>query len=134
MSRSFLGVVTRRDLLGRFDREVLQRNRLLARVRTFRRGRGTRWTSWSCPRNTASSRSSPVRLEGLTVGEAGLRARYGVSVLAVKRLAPRGPGAPFRAGAPRTVSSTGTSLVVLGSDEALARLHDDRALPVPTPS
>ena len=32
-TRRFLGIVTRRDLLGAFDREVLQRNRLTARVR-----------------------------------------------------------------------------------------------------
>ena len=36
--RRFLGIVTRRDLLGAFDREVLRHNRLVARVRMFREG------------------------------------------------------------------------------------------------
>src|SRR6266508_5310338 len=34
-NKRFLGIVTRRDLLGAIDREVLQRSRLVARVRTF---------------------------------------------------------------------------------------------------
>src|SRR6266542_555991 len=38
--RKFLGIVTRRDLLGAFDREVLQRDRLLARVRAAGVGGG----------------------------------------------------------------------------------------------
>jgi CBS domain-containing protein len=33
-TRKFLGIVTRRDVLGAFDREVLRRNRLLAKVRS----------------------------------------------------------------------------------------------------
>ncbi len=75
----------------------------------------------------------PARLEGLTIAEAGLRARYGVSVLAVKRMGRDGVERRFVPGPP-TASSTATSLVVLGTEDAIARLHDDRALPVPTPS
>ena len=39
-TRRFLGIVTRRDLLGAIDREVLQSSRLVARVRTFSEGEG----------------------------------------------------------------------------------------------
>ena len=75
----------------------------------------------------------PVRLAGLTMAEAGLRARYGVSVLAVKRMGRDGVERRFVPEPPDRFEH-GDVVVVLGSDESLARLHDDRALPMPTPS
>lgn len=54
-TRKFLGIVTRRDLLGAFDREVLQRSRLLARCAPCRRGE-RKWTTSSCLRKTGWSK------------------------------------------------------------------------------
>ena len=54
-------------------------------------------------------------------------------VLAVKRMGRDGVERRFVPGPPDRFEH-GDVVVVLGSDESLARLHDDRALPVPSPS
>ena len=71
----------------------------------------------------------PRGIEGRTIGEAGLRSRFGVSVLAVKRMGRDGLERRFVPG-PAERFLHGDVLIVLGTDESLARLHDDRALPV----
>ena len=118
-TRRFLGIVTRRDLLGAFDREVLQRSRLLARVRTLRRAGGREWTTSSCRRSTASSRwTCRPAIEGRTVGEAGMRSRFGVSVLAVKRLTREGLERRFVPGRTDRFQH-GDVLIVLGTEDAI---------------
>jgi trk system potassium uptake protein TrkA len=75
----------------------------------------------------------PAAMEGRTVAEAGLRSRYGVSVLAVKRLTREGVEQRFVPG-PSDRFAHGDVLVLLGDDEAIARLRDGAPLPVPTGS
>ena len=60
-TRRFLGVVTRRDLLGAFDREVLQRSRLVTRVRTFSEQEGGGEVDYfELPEKHAVSRDLPL--------------------------------------------------------------------------
>jgi CIC family chloride channel protein len=122
--RRFLGVVTRRDLLGAFDREVLQRNRLLARVRTFGEAdAGGEVDYFELPeKHRLVEIDVPVAIEGRTMGEAGLRARHGVSVLAVRRLTREGLEKRFVPG-PSDRFEHGDVLIVLGTEEAIASLR-----------
>ncbi|HEU5251313.1 MAG TPA: chloride channel protein [Thermoanaerobaculia bacterium] len=121
-NRRFLGIVTRRDLLGAFDREVLLHNRLVARVRMFREG-GSEMDFFELPeKHRLVQVDVPPAIEGRTVAESGLRNRYGVSVLAVKRLSRGGLERRFVPG-PEDRLQHGDVLIVLGTDEAVARLR-----------
>jgi trk system potassium uptake protein TrkA len=71
----------------------------------------------------------PGGLAGKTMAEAGLRARYGVSVLSVKRMGRDGIERSFVPEPPDRFEH-GDVLVLIGSDEGIARLQDGRALPV----
>jgi CIC family chloride channel protein len=121
-NRRFLGIVTRRDLLGAFDREVLRHNRLVARVRMFREG-GSEMDYFELPeKHRLVQVDVPPAIEGRTVGESGLRTRYGVSVLAVKRLTKEGLERRFVPG-PDDRLQHGDVLIVLGTDDAVGRLR-----------
>ena len=121
-TRRFLGVVTRRDLLGAFDREVLQRNRLVARVRTFGE-EGSDVDYFELPeKHRLVQVDVPREMEGRTVGESGIRSRFGVSVLAVKRMTREGFERRF-VPAPDDRFQHGDVLIVLGTEDAIARLR-----------
>jgi trk system potassium uptake protein TrkA len=121
-TRRFLGVVTRRDLLGAFDREVLQRNRLVARVRTFGE-EGSDVDYFELPeKHRLVQVDVPREIVGRSVGESGIRSRFGVSVLAVKRMTREGFERRF-VPAPGDRFQHGDVLIVLGTEEAIARLR-----------
>jgi CIC family chloride channel protein len=121
-NRRFLGIVTRRDLLGAFDREVLRHNRLVARVQMFREG-GSEMDYFELPeKHRLVQVDVPPAIEGRTVGESGLRTRYGVSVLAVKRLTKEGLERRFVPAADDRLQH-GDVLIVLGTDDAVTRLR-----------
>jgi CIC family chloride channel protein len=119
-TRRFLGIVTRRDLLGAFDREILQRSRLTTKVRF---GDDLSQVSYfDLPENNRLLQVDlPPDLAGKTMGEASLRQKFGVSVLAVKRMSRQGVERRFVPG-PEDRLEHGDVLIVLGTDEAIARL------------
>ena len=123
-TRRFLGIVTRRDLLGAIDREVLQRSRLVARVRTFsEREGGGEVDYFELPeKHRMTEIDVPPALAGRTIGESGIRSRYGVSVLAVKRRTRDGLERRFVPGSDDRFES-GDVLIVLGTEEAIERLR-----------
>jgi Trk K+ transport system NAD-binding subunit len=123
--------VTQRDLLGAFDSEVLKHNRLLARVRTVGEGEGEVDYLELPEKHRLVEVAVPAAIEGRTVAESALRSRYGVSVLAVKRRARDGGERRF-VPEPSDRFARGDVLVVLGSDEAIARLREGEPLPVLT--
>ncbi|HEX4440070.1 MAG TPA: chloride channel protein [Thermoanaerobaculia bacterium] len=129
-SRKFLGIVTQRDLLGAFDSEVLKRNRLFTPVRTFgaRESGGLEFLELP-ERHRLIELDVPAALEGLTVAEAAPRARFGISVLAVNRMGRDGVERRFVPG-PADRFEHGDVLVVLGTEEAIAKLQDARGAPV----
>ena len=120
----FLGIVTRRDLLGAIDREVLQRSRLVARVRTFSEQEGEgEMDYFELPeKHRMIELDTPAGLAGRTVAESGIRTRFGVSVLAVKRRSREGLERRFVPG-PGDRFESGDVLIVLGTDEAIQRLR-----------
>jgi chloride channel protein, CIC family len=123
-ARRFLGIVTRRDLLGAIDREVLQRSRLVTRVRTFseREGEGEVDYFELPEKHRMTELDVPPAIAGQTVGESGIRSRYGVSVLAVKRRTREGLERRFVPGSDDRFES-GDVLIVLGTEEAIERLR-----------
>jgi CIC family chloride channel protein len=129
-TRKFLGIVTQRDLLGAFDSEVLRRNRLFTPVRSFgERGSGGLEFLELPESHRLVEIDVPPALEGLTVAEAAPRARFGISVLAVNRMGRDGIERRFVPG-PADRFEHGDVLVVLGTDEAIAKLQDARGAPV----
>jgi len=123
-TRRFVGIVTRRDLLGAFDHEVLQRSRLLGRVRTFPAGEGESEVDYfELPeKHRLAEVPLPRGLAGRTMGEAGLRTRFGVSVLAVRRRGREGVERRFVPAASDRFES-GDVLIVLATDEAIEGLR-----------
>lgn len=125
-TRRFLGIITRRDLLGAIDREVLQRNRLVARVRTVSEG-GDEMDYFELPeKHRMIEVEIPAGMEGRTVGESRIRSRFGVSVLAVKRMTREGFERRFVPAAEDRFEP-GDRLIVLGTDDAIARLRSGAA-------
>jgi len=124
-TRRFLGIVTRRDLLGAFDREILQRSRLTTKVRF---GDDLSQVSYfDLPENNRLLQVNvPPDLAGKTMGEASLRQKFGVSVLAVKRMSRQGVERRFVPG-PEDRLEHGDVLIVLGTDEAIERLTSGAA-------
>jgi CIC family chloride channel protein len=121
--RKFVGMVTRRDLLGAFDREALRQSHLLARVRRAGPG-GSEFDYFELPeKHLLSQVDVPPALYGATVSEAALRSRYGVTVLAVRRLGKDGLERRFVPSSEDRLQK-GDRLVVLATDEALARLGE----------
>lgn len=132
-TRRFLGIVTQRDLLGAFDSEVLRRSRLLTPVRTIG-PEGGELDYLELPENHHFVEMDvPTAIEGRTIAEAALRSQFGVSILAVKRMGRDGVERRFVPG-PGERLVHGDVLVVLGSDESLAALHDGRVVPATTGS
>ncbi len=132
-SRRFLGIVTQRDLLAAFDSEVLRRNRLVTPVRTLGEDGGEVDYLELPEKHRLAEMEIPAALAGKTMAEAGLRTRYGVSVLAVKRMGRDGFERRFVPEPPDRFEP-GDVVVVLGSDDAIARLQEDRSLPVTSPA
>ncbi len=128
-SRRFLGVVTQRDLLGAFDSEVLRSSRLLARVRTVgESGGGVDYLELP-EKHRLVEVDVPGAIVGRTVAEAAMRSRYGLSVLALKRMTRDGVERRI-VPQPSDRFEPGDVLVVLGSDEAIARLREGAPLPL----
>ncbi|MFN2384616.1 MAG: chloride channel protein [Gemmatimonadota bacterium] len=119
-TRKFLGIVTRRDVLGAFDREILKRNVLLAKVRAVE---GSGFDYFELPADARMAHVAvPAEVIGKALREAGLRDLHGITVLAIRRLDASGRDQRL---APRaeTVFQRGDVLVVMGEEAALARLQ-----------
>jgi chloride channel protein, CIC family len=123
-NKRFLGIVTRRDLLGAIDREVLQRSRLVTKVRTFSEEEGGgEMDYFELPeKHRMIELDTPAALAGRSVAESGIRTRYGVSVLAVKRRTREGLERRFVPG-PEDRFQPGDVLIVLGTEDAIERLR-----------
>ncbi|HEY7113071.1 MAG TPA: chloride channel protein [Thermoanaerobaculia bacterium] len=128
--RKFLGIVTRRDLLGAFDHEVLQRSRLMARVRTYsEESRSGDVDFFELPeKHRLAELPVPVSLEGRTVEEAGLRSRFHLSVLAVRRRTRDGLERRFVPGGSDRFER-GDVLIVLGTGDAIAAFAQASSMP-----
>jgi CIC family chloride channel protein len=115
-TRRFLGVVTRRDILGALDREILGRGALMARVsRVSPDGHQTDFLELPENHRLATIDVTPD-LEGKTLAQADLRQRHGMLVLAVRRFVP-GADEPMR---------RGDRLIVMAREDRLAEFGVDQ--------
>ncbi|HXI02427.1 MAG TPA: chloride channel protein [Candidatus Saccharimonadales bacterium] len=124
--RLFLGMITRRDLLGEIDREILRSSRFLARV-SHEGLSGKEVDYFELPdRHRLMQLDVGTGMYGKTIGEIGLRKRLGITVLAVKRLTRQGLERRF-VPTPEDRLEKGDKLIVLADPEAVARYEQDAA-------
>ena len=120
---TYVGVVTKRDLLSVYTQEVLGRPTVLS---TYVRGEQPETGRLELPPDFAvRSVPLPVELDGRTLAEARLPQRLGVRVLQIKR---RGHGGEEEWLLPeaRTVFAAGDLLVLLGPTAAVEALAAGR--------
>jgi len=119
-NRRFLGIVTRRDVLGAFDREILKRNALLAKVRAVE---GAGFDYLELPAETQMAKVVvPAALVGKSLLEARLREERGINVLAIERVDAAGRRHRV-APAADTVLLRGDVMVVIGAERAVESLR-----------
>jgi CIC family chloride channel protein len=121
--RTYLGILTRRDVLGAVDREILKRNVLFAPMRAY----GQEETDWFelPPGGRMEAVRVPRSLVGLTIGDAGLGRRFNVTIVAVKRRDHVGEEVRYLPQADLRLES-GDSLIVLGAEAAVQKLIDGK--------
>jgi CIC family chloride channel protein len=123
---ALLGVVTRRDVLGAFDREVLQRDVLLTRVVWFEGQREEADYLELPPGQRVELIAPPAWLVGAAPDPDEIRRRFKVSLLAVRRggeptLAEPGSDKPL---------DGGDRLLVVGEPRAIEALRRSEAPPL----
>jgi CIC family chloride channel protein len=120
--RSYLGILTRRDVLGAVDREILKRNVNFAPVRAF----GKEETDYFelPPGGRMEAVRVPASLIGLTIADSALGKRFNVTIVAVKRRDQHGEEVRYLPQAD-IVLRNGDTLIVLGTDAAVQKLMDD---------
>ncbi len=120
--RKFVGMVTRRDLLGAFERESLRHSRMFAKIGHGEFG-AREVDYFELPeRHRLSQIDVPTEFYGRTISEANLRSRFGVTVLAVKRLGRDGLERRFVPAAADRLQR-GDRLILLATEEALSKLE-----------
>jgi CIC family chloride channel protein len=118
--REFQGIVTRRDVLGAFDREILRRNALLAKVRSVE---GAGFDYLELPAETRMDKVRvPASMVGKSLRETRLREAAGINVLAIERVDASGLRHRI-APAGDTILARGDVLVVIGGEGAVDRLR-----------
>lgn len=128
-NRKFLGIITRRDLLGAFDREALQNSRLFARVKHSDSSTEDEMSYFEIPEEHRLRRVKlPAQFHGLTIAQANFRSRHGINIVSVIR--------PKEAGGTRRFVPTaedrleeGDWLIVLASEKALNEFEQTYSQP-----
>lgn len=122
----FLGVVTRRDLLGFLDREILRRNLLLGEVH-WRDGLEKGVDYLELPEGyRLQALRVPRPLVGMTLAAAEIRARHGLNVIAVQKTDTFGNQNRY-APDPDYVLQTGDDLIVVGATSDVETFENLRA-------
>ena len=119
VERRFLGIVTRRDILGAVDRRILRQNVLMAPLKAD----GNAAPDWFelPPGGRLEGVRVPAAMVGKTVGESLLGRRFGVTVLSVTKVDRQGRESrvlPHR----DLVLEANDRLAVLGPEAAVDRL------------
>ncbi|UCE02653.1 MAG: chloride channel protein [Candidatus Latescibacterota bacterium] len=115
----FLGVVTRRDLLGFLDREILRRNLLLGEVH-WRDGLEKGVDYLELPEGyRLQAVRVPAPLVGQTLADAQIRSRHGLNVIAVQKVDSFGNENRY-APEPDYILQSADHLIVVGSNDDVA--------------
>jgi len=120
-SRRIVGTVSKRDILGVYTLEVLQRRSLMTRFQEGGKPDSSTYVELPEDQHVDGVKVGET-LAGDTLAGARVRERFGVTVLMIRR---RGvDGSEIRlAPAPDTVLHQGDHLVVFGPDEGIRRLR-----------
>ncbi len=120
-SRTFLGIITRRDVIGAFDREVLKRKMLLSRY--LRRERGEEITSYLPLPEELTIREVPLpaSYNGRSLQELDLSGRFDLNILGIKRISPEGIEERLLPG-PDLILKKNDILIILGRIRDINRI------------
>jgi CIC family chloride channel protein len=121
LDRRLVGVVTRRHLLDAYDREMM-RQEMAASLRGSLRATPSGEVSLGDDYRMAEM-DAPTRCAGRTIGELGIRSRYGVQVLLIRRAPEREAVRLEVVPGPETVVRPGDRLVLVGRAHDLARFR-----------
>jgi CIC family chloride channel protein len=121
--RRYLGILTRRDVLGAVDREILKRNVHFAPVRAF----GSEEIDYFelPPGGRMEAVRVPSSLVGLTIADTQLGKRCNLTIVAIKRRDHHGEEVRYLPQADLRLQA-GDMLIVLGAEAAVQKLIDDR--------
>jgi CIC family chloride channel protein len=112
----FLGVITRRDVLGFLDREILRRNMLLGEVH-WKEGGNEGVDYLELPEGMRlQALEVPKRLVGVTLADAQLRSLHGLNIIAISKVDQYGTEKRY-APKPDYVLAKGDLLVAVGTTE-----------------
>jgi chloride channel protein, CIC family len=126
-SKKFLGVISRRDIIGAYNREVLRKKALMAKFVSRRKEQeGVDYVE--IPLGYRIGRISVSDdLENKTLQELNFRSRTGLQVLELLR--PNATGKAERIIAePQLRLKRGDSLIVIGTEEDLQKYHSERVM------
>lgn len=126
--RRLIGWISKRDLIGVYNQEILQRRHLLARFASGERDE-RRDVFVELPEGyLLQSITVPPAYDGRTLGELALRSTYGVHALEVKRRDPQTGTTTVELATAQTRLAAGDQLIVIGSVVDIGRLMADLAL------
>lgn len=114
----FLGIITRRDLLGAFDREALQNSKLFTRVRHDDPAEGSLEYFELPEEHRLREIKVPHQFIGQTIAQSNFRSRYGITILSIVRPTEGGSHRRFVPTAEDRLEE-GDLLIVLASEKAM---------------
>ena len=129
-TKKFLGVITRRDVIGAYSREVLKKKILMAKfVTREKETEGIDYVEMPTGYRIGKVPLKP-ELEGQTLRETNFRTKFGLQVLEVLRNS--GDGRPVRYIAePGLKLNKGDALIVIGSEEDMRNYQKEVEGPAP---
>jgi len=132
-TRQLLGWISKRDLIGIYNQEILQKQQVLGRFSTGEDS-GRREQYVELPTGfQLQTVLVPAALEGQTISEVAPRARHSVHVLAVHRGGGVSGREPVEMPGPGTRLHTGDKLVIIGAVEDIAAFISALATTVAKP-
>jgi CIC family chloride channel protein len=121
----FLGVITRRDIIGAYNREVLKKKILATKFVTKKKEReGVDYVEMPAGYRLGKIHVPP-ELENKTLGEVNFRTHYNFQVLALVRSSSDGKSERHMA-EPHFRLKKGDEMIVIGKDEDFTRYEDLR--------
>ncbi len=120
--QKFLGVITRRDIIGAYNREVLKKKILTTKFITRKKEKeGIDYVEMPAGYRLGKI-GVPEELENKTLGEVNFRTRYHFQVLALVRLSEDGKSQRFIAD-PQLKLNHGDEMIVIGKEEDFERFR-----------
>jgi Trk K+ transport system NAD-binding subunit len=119
-NRKFLGVITRRDIIGAYNREVLKKKILATKFITRKKEKeGIDYVEMPAGYRLGKI-AVPQELENKTLGEVNFRSRYHFQVLALVRQSGDGKSERLIA-EPQLKLNRGDEMIVIGTEDDFER-------------